>query len=287
VTTWTGAAPPPAGRIGPAGWLRAALRGAAVLAVTFGGLGLMLLLRLAEAPLFAPRRPLTPWITVAVCRIDLLILGLRLRVSGAPVTGRGAAVANHAGWLDILVLNACQRLCFVSKAEVARWPGIGWLARATGTVFIARDPKAAAAQQRLLADRLRAGDHLLFFPEGTSTDGLRVLPFKPTLFEAFMAEGVRDALAIQPVSVTYRAPEGEDARFYAWWGDMDFAPHAARVMAALRRGTVEVVFHPPLRAGAFASRKALAAACEAAVRSGFRGGADGAGGADGGGGGAA
>ncbi|MCX7888589.1 MAG: 1-acyl-sn-glycerol-3-phosphate acyltransferase [Rhodobacteraceae bacterium] len=269
MTTWIGADPPPAAEIGPAGWIRVALRGAAVVTVTFGGLAILLLVRLLEAPLFAPRRPLTPWITQAVCRIDLLLIGLRLEVRGQPMHQNGAAVANHASWLDILVLNACQRVCFVSKAEIARWPAIGWLARATGTVFIARDPRAAGVQQRLLQERLRAGHHLLVFPEGTSTDGRRVLPFKTTLFGAFMAEGIRHAMAVQPISVTYLAPDGEDARFYAWWGHMDFAPHAARVLACPRRGTARVVFHAPLQADAYPSRKALAAACEQAVRSGF------------------
>jgi 1-acyl-sn-glycerol-3-phosphate acyltransferase len=185
--------------------------------------------------------------------------------------GKGAVVANHASWLDILTLNACQRVYFVSKAEVAGWPGIGWLARATGTVFIARDRAQADRQRREFEDRLGAGHRLLFFPEGTSTDGRRVLPFKTALFEAFLADGLRHGIAVQPVSVTYRAPAGEDARFYGWWADMDFASHFVQVLSAGRQGSVEVVLHEALQAANYESRKALAQAAEAAVRGGFGG----------------
>jgi lyso-ornithine lipid O-acyltransferase len=94
---------------------------------------------------------------------------------------KGALVANHASWLDIFTLNACDRIYFVSKSEVAGWPGIGWLARATGTVFINRQGREAQMQKLLFEARLRAGHRLLFFPEGTSTDGQRVLDFKSTL----------------------------------------------------------------------------------------------------------
>jgi 1-acyl-sn-glycerol-3-phosphate acyltransferase len=138
--TWRSAAPPPAvPRPGAAEWARILLRGGAIGAVTFGGLLLLLALRLIERPLFGLRRPVTPWITVGVCRVTLWLLGLRVTATGRPLRGPGALVANHASWLDIHVLNAAAPLCFVSKAEVAGWPGIGWLARATGTVFVARD----------------------------------------------------------------------------------------------------------------------------------------------------
>jgi 1-acyl-sn-glycerol-3-phosphate acyltransferase len=183
--------------------------------------------------------------------------------------GEGAVVANHGSWLDIFVLNACDLVYFVAKSEVRGWAGIGWLARATGTLFIARRGTEAKAQQAMLADRLQAGHRLLFFPEGTSTDAQRILPFKSTLFAAFLAEGLRERLQVQPVTVLYRAPAGEDARFYGWWGDMDFGGHLLRMLAAPRHGAVEVTFHPPLRAAAFPDRKALAAAAEAGVRSSF------------------
>ncbi len=256
--------------LGLAGALRAGAKGAAIVMTALAGLAAMLVLRLAERPLCGPARPVTPWITLAVCRVALAIIGLRVTTQGTPLRGHGAIVANHSSWLDIFVLNACARVYFVSKAEVARWPFVGWLARATGTVFIARDPKEAAAQRALFEARLSAGHRLLFFPEGTSTDGLRVLPFKPTLFAAFFGEGRDPAAQVQPVTVVYHAPDGADARFYGWWGGMDLAPHLAQVLAAPRQGRVDVVFHPPLAPADFADRKGLAGVAEHTVRAGHR-----------------
>lgn len=269
MTTWRAADPPAMPRPGLAGLIRAGLRGAALVAVVYGGLALLLLLRLLERPLNGTVRPWTPRITRAVCRAAFPIIGMGYRVRGRPMDHIGAVVANHASWLDIFALNACQQVYFVAKSEVASWPGIGWLARATGTVFIRRDPKQARAQQQVFEDRIRAGHHLLFFPEGTSTDGLRVLPFKPTLFQAFYTHGLDRVMQIQPVSVVYHAPPGADPRFYAWWGDMALGPHLLQLLAAPRHGHVEVVFHPPLEVQAYATRKDLAAACEAAVRAPF------------------
>jgi 1-acyl-sn-glycerol-3-phosphate acyltransferase len=267
MTTWREAVPEAPGRVGPAGWVLAVLRGAALLAVILAGLLVLLLLRLIERPLFGRRRPLTPAITRAVCRAAFPILGIRYRVTGKPMAPIGAVVANHASWLDIFALNACQRVYFVAKAEVAGWALIGWLARATGTVFIRRDPRQAVAQREIFEKRIRAGHHLLFFPEGTSTDGLRVLPFKSTLFSAFFSPGLEREMLIQPVSLIYRAPEGCDPRFYGWWGDMTLGPHMLKVLSRWRQGEVEVVFHAPVAVNEFENRKALAAHCERAVRS--------------------
>ena len=253
-------------RPGPVGWVLVLLRGTVIGVVTYGCLILLLVLRLIEAPLFAPRRPVTPWITQVVCRTALIVIGLRLVRRGQPMAGEGAIVANHSSWLDIFVLNACDRIYFVSKSEVAGWAGIGWLARATGTLFIARKGSEALAQAALFQTRLHAQHRLLFFPEGTSTDAIRVVPFKSTLFAAFFADGLRDRLRIQPVSVVYHPPPGQDPRFYGWWGDMSFAPHFLRMLATARHGHVEVTFHDPVAVAAFTDRKALAAHCEAVIR---------------------
>lgn len=265
MTDWQKAAAPQR-RIGPAGWLRALGRGVPMALVTYGALVLLLLLRLVEWPLFGPSRPWTPYLTQFVCRANLFFLGLRRETRGQPMKGKGAVVANHSSWLDIFVLNAGQRIYFVAKAEVSGWPGIGWLARATGTVFIERRGTEAKAQQKVFEDRLLAGHQLLFFPEGTSTDAIRVLPFKSTLFQAFFTNGLDRVLSIQPVTVVYHAPAGEDPRFYGWWGDMDFAPHLLQTLAAPRHGRVEIVYHPPVPVDAFATRKELAAHCERVIR---------------------
>jgi 1-acyl-sn-glycerol-3-phosphate acyltransferase len=268
VSGWTREDTPPETRMTAGGWLRALARGLVLGLVTSGGLILLLVLRLVEAPLCGRVRPVTPHVTQAVCRASVAIMGLAYSVRGRPMAGRGAVVANHASWLDIFALNACQRIYFVSKSEVARWPFIGWLARATGTLFIERDPRQARAHQAEFEARLRAGHKLLFFPEGTSTDGQGVVAFKPTLFQAFYAHGLQHVMQIQPVSIVYHAPPGEDPRFYGWWGDMLFGPHFLSTLAARRQGRVEVILHDPVAVDAFASRKDLAAHCERTVRQG-------------------
>ena len=100
--------------------------------------------------------------------------------------------------------------------------------------------------------------------------GLTVLPFKSTLFAAFTAPDLRAELHVQPITLRYTAPDGEDPRFYGWWGDMEFGPHLLSVLAAPRQGGVEVIFHDPLKVSDYPDRKALGAACEAAVRSGLQ-----------------
>jgi lyso-ornithine lipid O-acyltransferase len=224
--------------------------------------------RLVEWPLFGRARPITPYITQGVCMAAFVILRLPLAVRGQPMRGVGAIVANHSSWLDIFALNAADRVYFVAKSEVAGWPGIGILARATGTEFIERRTTEAKRHQEQFEARLLAGHRLLFFPEGTSTDAIRILPFKSTLFAAFLTDHLRNDLAIQPVTVVYHAPDGADKRHYGWWGDMDFAPHLLITLAARPQGKVEVIFHAPLRVADYPDRKALAAACEAAVRRG-------------------
>ncbi|MEM7470136.1 MAG: lysophospholipid acyltransferase family protein [Pseudomonadota bacterium] len=254
--------------LGPMGYLRMVLRGVPLALLVLVALFVLLVSRAVEAPLFGLRRPLTPYITRFVCGTGLRILGIGFATSGEPMTQMGGTVANHASWLDIFSLNAADVLYFVSKAEVAKWPGIGFLARSVGTVFIRRDPKDAARQKALFEARLGAGHKLLFFPEGTSSDGRRVLPFKSTLFAAFFADGLRETCFIQPVSVSYHAPVGQSKRFYGWWGDMEFAPHFLQTLGAAKQGRIEVVYHPALKVSEFADRKALAAACENAVRAG-------------------
>lgn len=267
--TWNPEEEPELPRPGPLGWLIGALRSIVLILILVVGVLITTLIRLVEQPLCGMHRPVTPYITQWVCRAAFVVLGVRHSTRGEIMTMPGAVVANHSSWLDIFALNARKRIYFVSKSEVAGWPGIGLLAKITGTVFIARDPKQAKAQTELFEARLNAGHKLLFFPEGTSTDGIRVLPFKTTLFQAFFSENLRHKMHVQPVTLIYRAPDGEDARFYGWWGDMEFAQHLLHVLCARRQGSVEVIYHAPVKVDDFADRKALATHVEATVRAGM------------------
>lgn len=240
-------------------WLRAILRGVPIAVTIFGLLPVVILLRIVGANRAAQR------IVMLASRTTLTLMGLRPHISGTPDPRAGAFVANHSGWPDIFTLSAAVPVNFVSKAEVSRWPGIGVVARGTGTIFIERRRTQAGLHRDVLSERLAAGDRLLFFPEGTSTDNARVLPFRPSLFEVFRGEAFAGKL-VQPVAVRYRAPEGYDPRLYAWWGDMDFVPHFLMVLGLPRQGKVEVRFLPAVDPAAFEDRKALAADLTTAVR---------------------
>lgn len=196
------------------------------------------------------------------------LLGVRVRVVGRPVAGRAVVFAsNHSSWLDIPVLGGVVEACFVSKAEVGGWPGVGTVARLGRTVFVSRRARRATAERDDMRGRLAAGDSLVLFPEGTSSDGSRVLPFRSTFFS--VAEG---AAVVQPVSLVYDRlgwlPVGRAARpLFAWYGDMELGRHFW-ALAQHRGLRATVLFHAPVEPGAFASRKVLAEAVQARVAEG-------------------
>lgn len=266
--TWGLDVVPP--QIGVTVWGRVVglLRGAAMLVLFGVALVVLVPLRGLERLVFGLRRPFSPFVVQSISKIVLRVIGLRLVISGTPLRGRGAIVANHASWLDILVLNAAAQVFFVAKADVATWPAIGALARLIGTVFIRRDRTQADIQRLIFEARLRVGHRLLFFPEGTSSDGQRVLPFKSTLFAAFFTPELRPLLHIQPASLRYTAPKGQDSRFYGWWGSMGFEAHFVRVLCQTQAGQVHVTFHPALSLADSPDRKTLARVCETVVRAG-------------------
>jgi lyso-ornithine lipid O-acyltransferase len=267
---WRGAEPPERPRLGAAERWRLAWRAPLVLALTLGLFGAFLVLRGIDKAAKAVWRghlpALAPWVVHLWGWLMVPIAGLRYEAVGRMMEHPGALVANHASWLDIVVLMRATRIFFVSKAEVGGWPGIGTIGRAIGTIFIERRPSEAKRQQAVLLARLSRGDRMVIFPEGTSTDGRRVLPFKSALFGVFFEPALEGRMWVQPVSIVYRAPSGLPAVFYGWWGTMDFGAHLRDVLALSRGGRVEVTFHPPLRAADFDGRKALADRAGAVVR---------------------
>ncbi len=266
---WEGGDLPPIANPGLVGWFRFVVRILCLFMTFFIGVIITLIMRLVEWPCHGANRPWTSHITQTTFRLSLIIIGLRYRVFGMPMVQHGGIVANHSSWLDIFVLNSVMRIYFVSKAEVAKWPGIGFLASFVNTVFIERDRRQAQAQTHIFQERLLAGHKLVFFPEGTSTDGMRVIPFKSTLFQSFMAPELKDQVYIQPVTVIYHAPEQADSRIYGWWGEREFAEHFAQILAAKRQGSVDVHFHDPVAVKDFDHRKDLALHLEQTVRSGM------------------
>lgn len=271
MTEWARTPPPEPPRPGLTGMLRAVLRLLLIAIVIYGLLIVLLSIRLIESLTRKWRagRRLSPRVVQLASRLSLGVMGIRLHQDGRPMRHPGAIVSNHASWLDIFVLSAAAPVHFVSKAEVGKWPVVGFIARAAGTVFIERRASHARRQKAQFTRHLLAGDRLLFFPEGTSTDSRRVVGFKSTLFAAFFDGNLASHLWIQPCCVIYHAPDGRDPRFFGWWGDMEFAPHFLMILTEPRRGEVEVIFLDPVRVSDFPDRKALALHCENAVRKTF------------------
>ncbi|WBU58359.1 lysophospholipid acyltransferase family protein [Paracoccus sediminicola] len=247
------------------GWLRVLRRGVPAVGLLAAGVPVLILLRLIERVFAGPRRPVTGPFVQGVCRGVLFFIGIGWTRRGTPMRGPGAVVANHASWLDIFTLNAAMPVFFVAKSEVSTWPGINILTRVTDTHFVARDRRLAQAQAVEFAARTRAGHRLLFFPEGTSSDSLRVLPFKPTLFQGFLSPELPADLAIQPATVIYHAPKEEDPRFYGWWADMALGPHILAVLSAPRQGRAEIDLHEPIPVTG-KDRKTLSRLSENAIR---------------------
>ncbi len=214
-------------------------------------------------------RAMAPGMVRIWARGAMRLLGLHVETHGEPMRAPGAMVANHSSWIDIVALQSVARVAFVSKAEVGGWPVIGAIGRAIGTEFIERRATEARRQADALAERLARGDRLCLFPEGTSSDGLRVLPFKSALFGMFLDPPPGPETRIQPVSLRYH-PRGDlPATLYGWWGEMDFGTHLATLLARSAGGRVTITFHAPIDPRDAAERKALAAVAEKAVRSGF------------------
>ncbi|HXV23389.1 MAG TPA: lysophospholipid acyltransferase family protein [Alphaproteobacteria bacterium] len=197
-----------------------------------------------------------------VCRI----LGIRVAVRGSLAPVRPLLlIANHSSYLDIEVLGSLIAGSFVAKAEIAGWPFFGWLAKLQRSVFIERRSSKAREHKDEIEKRLLEGDVLILFPEGTSNDGNRLLPFRSALFSVAERRIEGEPVQVQPVSLAYTRldgmPMGRSFRpFFAWYGQMALASHLWR-MLGMGVLTVEVIFHEPVTIDGFANRKALAEHC--------------------------
>ena len=223
--------------------------------------------------LMAIRAPLARHLPVVWHRGVCRILGFRIERYGKMSRASPTLfVCNHTSYLDINALGAVVPGCFVAKAEVRGWPVFGFLATLQRTVFVERRASRTAHHRDDMAARLEKGDNLILFPEGTSNDGNRVLPFKSAFFGIAEKPVKGKPLVVQPVSIAYTRlngiPMGRPYRpFYAWYGDMELASHIWTV-AGLGNATVAIQFHTPVTIEQFASRKEMAEACQTAVADG-------------------
>lgn len=241
-------------------------------------LSLYALATLICIPVQSTLKAVVPWFSGRSAsfyhRVCCRILGLDIEVVGEISRDRPTLfIANHCSYLDIPVLGSLNVFSFIAKSEVETWPLFGLLAKLQKTVFIRRGDRSDAGRQRDgMVERLAAGDSLLLFAEGTSSDGNRVLPFKTALFAAAGTEVDGQPVLVQPVSLVCThlddLPLGHDLRsLYAWYGDMDLLPHLWAVACAGRL-RVRVEYHPVVTVADVGSRKALADYCYRAVAAG-------------------
>jgi lyso-ornithine lipid O-acyltransferase len=210
--------------------------------------------------------PVIRWLPVAYHRIVCVILGIRVRVHGQPSTVMPTLfVCNHVSYLDIELLGGLVPGCFVAKAEVATWPFFSTLAKAQRTIFVERRSSKTSTSRNEMLKRLNTGDNLLLFPEGTSSDGQRVLPFRSALFAVAQLRRDGRPIAVQPVAIAYTRLDGIPLGRYwrplfAWFGDLDLVPHLWQ-MVCLGETEAVVTFFPTIDIDQLGDRKKLADYC--------------------------
>jgi lyso-ornithine lipid O-acyltransferase len=205
------------------------------------------------------------WLPSAYLWLLCKLVGVKIEVIGElPKPGPALIVGNHVSWIDIPIVGSLFPASFIAKREIGTWPLVSHLAKLQGTVFVDRIRRQTVLKSRdQMQSRLKSGDKLVLFPEGTSHDGKAVLPFKSTFFSAVAGLDV----PVIPITLAFmsirKLPLTPRQRpIYAWYGDMELAGH---VWEALRAGPlhVKVIFHPALEP---AHRKVLARASYATIR---------------------
>lgn len=179
-------------------------------------------------------------------------------------------VSNHSSYVDILILGTFIPARFVAKLEVAKWPIMGWLATNQGTIYIDRNRTAISEGTDKLVEYIQKGESLILFPEGTTSDGCRILPFGSSFFDV----AIKNNILVQPITITYAGWDRlHMPRFMrkmcGWFSpDVDLLSH---LWTLSQWGTVQVIvdLHPPLKAKDFASRKELSQASFHAVQEGL------------------
>jgi 1-acyl-sn-glycerol-3-phosphate acyltransferase len=196
----------------------------------------------------------------------LRLCGMRLVVhnDSARLDSGALVVANHISWIDIYVINAWRPTPFVSKAEIRQWPVVGWLAEQLGTIFIQREKRSDAKRiMHELADRLSSGQLMCVFPEGTTTNGITLLPFHANMFQAAVSAGS----AVQPLCLMYEDAQGRQSTAPAYIDDLSLGDS----LDALLRGgplTAHVYVGEAIAPGL--DRRALAAEAQASVETALR-----------------
>lgn len=211
------------------GYLRATVRLLLLPLVTIPLVSILLVGSLLRTVWPSAGWPMFRWAIRTWARGILWVMGVRVEVDGCAPAPPFFLVSNHLSYLDIPVLHSQLSGHFLSKAEIASWPIAGWLARMAGTLFVDRTRRRDLA--RVIPEvetLLRAGNGVVIFPEGTSSSGAEVLPFKPSLFEVPLRTGV----AVSQAALQYRLAGDSPAvaETVCWWGEMPFASHFLKLL---------------------------------------------------------
>jgi 1-acyl-sn-glycerol-3-phosphate acyltransferase len=202
------------------------------------------------------------------------------KVFGIKVTVKGAALSkhhtvycsNHTSYLDIPAIGSVLKASFVAKSEVEKWPVFGFLSKLQQTIFISRRRNDAKKGALKIQEGLNDGKNIILFPEGTSSDGQSLLPMKAAMLSPLV--GLSNAY-IQPFTIVIRKVDGQDVSgsdqeqalrdLYAWYGEMELAPHLW-IFAQTKGAEIDLIFHDPISAQAVEDRKRLVALCEEKIR---------------------
>jgi len=208
------------------------------------------------------RRRLVRWWSARL----VAMLGVHVRVSGRPPRAHGEAAmiaANHVSWLDIFVVMGVRPARFIAKSEIRDWPVAGWIAERAGTLFIRRERRRDIARiNGHVHDAFAEGDCVGLFPEGTTTEGDRLLRFHSSLFEPAIA----NAATIHPAAIRYAAADGSACRAVAYVGETSFMQSLGLVIR--ERGVVaHLAFADPVEPRAGLDRRAAARAAHEGVAS--------------------
>lgn len=250
--------------------VRAALKVSALLGVV----ALSVPVYLAAYPFGRRARRLTSYPFFRCC---VLMSSVQVQRDGCQIGGNGTLyVANHVSYLDIPVLAVLADGMFVAKSEVRSWPLIGFLAQIGRTVFVSRRAAKVSSERLRIAALLAGGESIFLFPEGSSSVGAGVLPFRPGLMSAaHLDPGL--TINVQPVSIAYgpatQTGQGLTATerdAFAWYGDMELAPHLWSLFARRHGTEVRVTFHPARPATEFSDTRALTTWAEGAVTAGLK-----------------
>lgn len=193
------------------------------------------------------------------------ILGIKLKITGLPHKKKTLFISNHISYLDIIILGSQTNAIFVAKSEIKKWPLINKLSAIAKTIFVERkNIRAVKDQMSLIKKSFKDGFNVILFPEGTSSDGSKVLKFKSSLFALVDFEDLQD-FDIQPISISYNKLDGipldkSYRPFLAWFGAMDLFSHAWKFLG-LGMSEVNVRFHSARKFSSFSNRKNACSFC--------------------------